>query len=142
MIQIYCEKKGIACVPIGPLVYYRGFTRAFLAGETPSTDDLLAACGSSVDRLARGKKVVLIDGVGYPAVGSICGTDNASVALACSYPLDNGTRKPASVLLVGGSGVGNAVDVRLFNLILLACLPINFALISKYYFSFFFSPSI
>ena len=115
LIQIYCEKKGIACVPIGPLVYYRGFTRAFLAGETAPTDELLAACGSAVDRLARGgKRVILMDGVGFPAVGSICGTDNAAVALACSYPLENGTRKPAGVLLVGGSGVGSAVDA--FNL--------------------------
>ena len=114
LIQIYCEKKGIECIPIGPLVYYRGFTRAFLAGETAPTEDLLAACGSAVDRLARGKKVILMDGVGFPAVGSICGTDNAAVALACSYPLANGTRKPASVLIVGGSGVGSAVDA--FNL--------------------------
>lgn len=114
MIQIFCESKGIECVPIGPLVYYRGFTRAFLAGETAPTEKLLEACGAAVDRLARGKRVILMDGVGFPAVGSICGTDNAAVALACSYPLANGTRKPVGVILVGGSGVGGAVDA--FNL--------------------------
>jgi dethiobiotin synthetase len=114
LIQTYCESHGIHCVPIGPLVYYRGFTRAFLAGETASTDDLLAGCGAAVDRISRGKQIVLMDGVGFPAVGSICGTDNAAVCLACSYPLANGTRKPASVVLVGGSGVGGAVDA--FNL--------------------------
>ena len=130
LIQLYCEQQGIdACVPVGPLVYYRGFTRAFLAGETESTQQLLAGCGRAVDRVARGKKVVLIDGVGFPAVGSICGTSNASVARACGYPLllrddstttddDDGTssasRKPMGVCLVGGSGVGAAVDA--FNL--------------------------
>lgn len=119
LVQLYCNKHGIACVPIGPLVYYRGFTRAFLAGETQSTEELLDMCGRSVDRIAVGKRVVLVDGVGFPAVGSICGTDNASVLKACSYPTRNGndeviSRKPMAVVLVGGGGVGGAVDA--FNL--------------------------
>ncbi|GAX24323.1 hypothetical protein FisN_4Lh439 [Fistulifera solaris] len=119
LVQLYCDKHGIACVPIGPLVYYRGFTRAFLAGETQSTEELLDMCGRSVDRIAVGKRVVLVDGVGFPAVGSICGTDNASVLKACSYPVLNEnndiiSRKPMAVVLVGGGGVGGAVDA--FNL--------------------------
>ena len=119
LIQLFCEKHKIACRPIGPLVYYRGFTRAFLAGLTgETTSQLLQKCGNAVDRLARGKRVILIDGVGFPAVGSICGTDNAQVARACAYPMDhngsNNDRQPMGVLLVGGSGVGAAVDA--FNL--------------------------
>jgi hypothetical protein len=117
LIEVYCQEQGIACVPIGPLVYYRGFTRAFLAGETAPTPQLLADCGRAVDQVARGKKVVLVDGVGFPAVGSICGTDNASVSRACGYPVDDSSvneRKPMGVVLVGGSGVGGAVDA--FNL--------------------------
>jgi hypothetical protein len=110
LIQLFCEKYGIDCQPIGPLVYYRGFTRAFLAGETGTGESLLAKCARAVDRLARGKDVVLVDGVGFPAVGSICQTDNASVAKACSYPTQDGGRKPMGVVLVGGSGVGAAVD--------------------------------
>ena len=115
LIQLYCDKHGIDCVPIGPLVYFRGFTRAFLAGEAGSTEEWLDRCGTAVDRIARGKRIVLVDGVGFPAVGSICGTSNAAVATACGYPLDNkGTRRPIGVILVGGSGVGAAVDA--FNL--------------------------
>ena len=110
LVQKFCDARGIACVPIGPVVYFKGFTRAFLAGETDTTAELLAKAKYSVDQLARNKRVVLIDGVGFPAVGSICGTDNASVALACGY----GPEKPLSVLVVGPSGVGNAVDS--FNL--------------------------
>jgi len=117
LIEVFCEKHAIKCVPIGPLVYYRGFTRAFLAGEVPeSSGELLQKCGDAVDRAARGKQVVLIDGVGFPAVGSICGTSNAHVAKACGYPIvstDNSLRrqrKAMGVLLVGGSGVGAAVD--------------------------------
>ncbi|GKY95200.1 hypothetical protein MPSEU_000483200 [Mayamaea pseudoterrestris] len=117
LIQVYCESVGVDCVPIGPLVYYRGFTRAYLAGETPTSEELLADCANAVDRIARDKKIVLVDGVGFPAVGSICGTDNAAVLKACSYPSENDgdhERRPMGVILVGGSGVGAAVDA--FNL--------------------------
>ena len=115
LIQLYCEKHGVQCVPIGPLVYYRGFTRAFLAGEAGSTVEWLHRCATAVDRVARGKRIVLVDGVGFPAVGSICGTSNAAVAMACGYPLENmGVRCSMGVVLVGGSGVGAAIDA--FNL--------------------------
>jgi AAA domain len=134
LIEAFCRHHGITCVPIGPLVYYRGFTRAFLAGETGSSDELLLSCVRAVDRVARGKDIVLVDGVGFPAVGSICGTDNATVARACGYlrhrAVDSSIspvtrhdealieslfdRAPLGVVLVGGSGVGGAVDA--FNL--------------------------
>jgi hypothetical protein len=129
LIQQYCHQHSITCRPIGPLVYYRGFTRAYLAQNTPSTEQLLQSCVRAVDRVARNKDIVLIDGVGFPAVGSICGTDNATMALVCGYHpstlqlLDKDNqdmphhlfhRTPCAVLLVGGSGVGGAVDA--FNL--------------------------
>lgn len=101
LIQRFCQLHSIQCRPVGPLVYYRGFTRAFLAGETESSEELLEACGDAVNEIARGKKVVLVDGVGFPAVGSICGTSNAAVAKACHAQ---------GVILVGGPGVGAAVD--------------------------------
>ena len=120
LVEEYCKHKGItACVPVGPIVYYKGFTRAFLKGETgESSQQLLQKATDAVDKLALNKKVVIIDGVGYPAVGSITGTDNASVAKVCgrSYSLPNSTdskndlRSPVPVLLVGKSGVGDAVD--------------------------------
>lgn len=117
-IQVFCTAMGIRCVPIGPLVYYRGFTRAYLAGETMSTEQLLQQCANAVDRVARGdaKRVVIVDGVGFPAVGSICGTDNATMATVCGYPISSTAttnayhRRPMGVVFVGGSGVGGAVD--------------------------------
>ncbi len=117
LIQHYCDRLGIECVSIGPIVYYRGFTRAFLAGETESSEELLARVEDAVDKLAQGKRVVVVDGVGFPAVGSICGTDNASVARASGYPMVEGNvkqRRPAGVVMIGGAGVGGAVDA--FNL--------------------------
>jgi len=35
-VQTFCERVGIDNRPIGPIVYYKGFTRSFLAGETDS----------------------------------------------------------------------------------------------------------
>lgn len=43
---------------------------------------------------------MIVDGVGYPSVGSICELSNAHVAQSLGAP----------VLLVGKSGVGDAVD--------------------------------
>ena len=115
LVAQYCDKVGVPNRPIGPVVYYKGFTRSFLAGETEDTSQLLAEAGRSVDDIAQGRRVVIVDGVGYPAVGSICGTDNAAVAAACGRMKDSSkSRVPMPVLLVGKSGVGDAVDS--FNL--------------------------
>lgn len=58
----------------------------------------------------------MVDGVGYPAVGSIVGVSNADLALALG---EGGTgtataTPPPPILLVGRPGVGDAVDS--FNL--------------------------
>ncbi len=114
LIAKYCEKHNIDNVPIGPIVYYKGFTRAFLDGETDDTKTLLHNAKLAVDKLAMNKRIIIIDGVGYPAVGSICGTDNVSVAKACGYEikLSDGKREiiPPAVLIVGKRGVGDAID--------------------------------
>ena len=47
-----------------------------------------------------GRRLQLVDGVGYPAVGSICGISNADVAKILDVP----------VLMLGKAGVGDAVD--------------------------------
>ena len=99
-ITRFCNRLGIACEAIGPVVFYKGFTRAFLAGETETSSELLAKSCDAVKSIGRGKKLVVIDGVGYPAVGSICGLSNAEVAAASNAP----------VLIIGKSGVGDAVD--------------------------------
>jgi hypothetical protein len=108
----YCRKHGIQASPVGPIVYYRGFTRAFLNGETESPDVLMQKVTEAVDKIAQDKAVVVIDGVGYPAVGSITNTDNARVAQASGYPNTNvdKARIPPGVLIVGKRGVGDAVD--------------------------------
>jgi dethiobiotin synthetase len=61
------------------------------------------AC-QAVQSLRVGRRIVVVDGVGYPAVGSICGVSNADIARKLGAP----------VMLVGRKGVGDAVDA--FNL--------------------------
>lgn len=103
-ITKFCRQRGVDCQGIGPVVFYSGFTRAFLDENTKPSEELLQDACAAVKEIGIGKRLVLIDGVGYPAVGSICGISNADVAKALQAP----------VLLVGKSGVGDAVDS--FNL--------------------------
>lgn len=112
LVGEYCKKHGIEARPIGPVVYYKGFTRAYLSGDTESSEEMLKSVTQAVDDIARNKEVVVIDGVGYPSVGSITDTDNCSVALASGYPPSNQESKriPPAVLIVGKRGVGDAID--------------------------------
>jgi hypothetical protein len=104
LVAKFCQTRGIAYVHIGPVVFYRGMTRECLDGTHPSGKELVAMCAAAVQAIGRGKRVVIVDGVGYPTVGSIVGCSSVDVAVACGAP----------VLLVGRPGVGDAVDA--FNM--------------------------
>ncbi|POM61316.1 hypothetical protein PHPALM_29687 [Phytophthora palmivora] len=104
LVTKFCRQQGITCCEVGPILFYKGFTREFLKGETETSEQLLEKAKKKVEEVGRGKKVVVVDGVGYPAVGSICGVSNAHVAKKLGTP----------VVLVGKKGVGDAVDS--FNL--------------------------
>ncbi|EGZ21541.1 hypothetical protein PHYSODRAFT_557542 [Phytophthora sojae] len=104
LVTKFCRQQGVACCEVGPILFYKGFTREFLRGETESAPQLLEKARKKVEEVGTGKKVVIVDGVGYPAVGSICGVSNAHVAKKLEVP----------VVLVGKKGVGDAVDS--FNL--------------------------
>jgi dethiobiotin synthetase len=99
-VALFCKQCGIYCVSIGPVVFYKGFTRAYLDGSTDTSSALLHQVMDAVNEAKQSRKFVLVDGVGYPSVGSICGVSNADVARAIEAP----------VLLIGKPGVGNAVD--------------------------------
>lgn len=103
----WCEANGVEHV-VGkdaPIVFFKGFTRAFMDGGVGTSEQLLADVTVGVDRLCQGKSFVLIDGVGFPGVGSVVGASNAKVALASRAP----------VMIVGKSGVGGAIDAYTLN---------------------------
>ncbi|GAB5354011.1 hypothetical protein AAMO2058_000083200 [Amorphochlora amoebiformis] len=105
LISKFCRSKNIDSKPIGPIVYFSGFTRSFLEGKQGTSKDMLELVEKAVSSLSQGKKFIIVDGVGYPAVGSICGVSNAHIAAALNIP----------VLLVGKKGVGDAVDSTNLN---------------------------
>ncbi|CAH0518043.1 unnamed protein product [Peronospora belbahrii] len=105
LVAKFCRQQGITCCDVGPILFYKGFTREFLKGETETSMELLEKAKQKVEQVGRRKKVVVVDGVGYPAVGAICGVSNAQIAKKIEAP----------VVLVGTKGVGDAVDLFSLN---------------------------
>uniref|UniRef100_A0A7S2WC98 Uncharacterized protein n=3 Tax=Rhizochromulina marina TaxID=1034831 RepID=A0A7S2WC98_9STRA len=88
-----------------PLVFYKGFTRSFMEGGQGTSADWISHISAAVEKVSVGKTVVVVDGVGFPGVGSCVGVSNAQVAAAARAP----------VLVVGKSGVGGAIDAYALN---------------------------
>jgi dethiobiotin synthetase len=95
-----CERIGITCRDIGNLVYRKGFTKDFINGRTPGSRALHSRLIDEIIEVANGKEVVVVDGVGGPADGSVIGVSNADVAVALRCP----------VVFVGKPGIGAAID--------------------------------
>ncbi|NOT86502.1 MAG: AAA family ATPase [Methylococcaceae bacterium] len=99
-VALFCEHNKIACVDIGALVFKKGFSRDFIAGLTKPAAQLLTEVIASILSIGKDKSVVVIDGIGHPAVGSVVGVSNVDVALAL----------PCKVVFVSNPGIGAAID--------------------------------
>jgi len=71
-ITRFCNRNGILNRGIGPIVFYKGFTRAYLSNETDSSDVMMDQIVEAVEMISRGKLITIVDGVGYPSVGKKC----------------------------------------------------------------------
>ena len=100
-VALFCENHGIACQATGPVIFSKGFTREFLAGQTPGQDNLLDEILTAIDAIASDKRFVFVDGVGHPAVGSTIGLSNATLSNALG---------DCKILLVAQPGIGAAID--------------------------------
>ena len=76
-----------------------------MAGNQGTSAEWVKEISVAVNKLAIGKSFVLVDGVGFPGVGSCVGVSNVEVAKAARAP----------VVLVGKSGVGGAIDAYSLN---------------------------
>lgn len=99
-VALFCEQHQITCSDLGKLVFSKGFSKDFIAGLTPGSDQLLAETRAAILAIGQGKAVVIIDGVGDPSVGSVVGVSNVDVAISL----------PCSVIFVGKPGIGRALD--------------------------------
>ncbi len=99
-VALFCEQTKIPYIDIGNLVFKKSFSKDFIDGLTKRSDELMADVLASIFSLGKGKKVVIIDGVGDPSVGSVVGVSNVDVALSL----------PCSVIFVGQPGIGAAID--------------------------------
>lgn len=119
LVARWCSANGVACRGIGPVVYRQGFSYAVIDGTIPP-DDLHRDIVEAVREVATGKKVVIVDGVGYPAVGSCTKTSNADVAALLGIPVifvvrgtfvpSGGLDRDGHTCCQGPEGVGNAID--------------------------------
>jgi dethiobiotin synthetase len=99
-VALFCEQKNILYRDLGSLVFKNGFSKDFIDGLTPRSDELLAKVLASIVAIGHGKVVVIIDGVGDPSVGCIVGMSNADVAAALT----------CNVIFIGKPGIGKAID--------------------------------
>lgn len=96
----FCAHNHIPCIDMGGLLFKPGFTRDFIDGLTFSSDELLASVLQTIATLSTNKKIVLIDGIGSPAVGGVVGVSNIDIAALL----------PCRIIFVGKSGIGAAID--------------------------------
>jgi len=99
-VALFCEQEHIAYRDIGSLVFDKGFSKDFIDGLTPGSDELLAEVLATIVDMGKGKAAVIIDGIGDPSVGSVVGVSNVDVALSLA----------CSVVFVGKPGIGAAID--------------------------------
>jgi hypothetical protein len=96
----FCAHNHIPCIDMGGLLFRPGFTRDFIDGLTPSSDELLASVLQTITTIGANKKIVLIDGIGSPAVGGVVGVSNIDIAALL----------PCRIIFVGKPGIGAAID--------------------------------
>lgn len=100
VVAMFCAKNGIPFMDLDGLIFKPGFTQDFIDGLTPSSDELLASILQTIATLSVNKKIVLIDGIGSPAVGSVVGVSNIDIAASL----------PCRIIFVGKPGIGAAID--------------------------------
>ena len=108
-VATFCAEQGIPFIDIGGLIFKKGYTRDFIDGLTPSSNELLASILQTITTIGAGKAVVLIDGIGSPSVGSVVGASNTDIAALL----------PCQIIFVGKSGIGAAIDDTVLNVSLI-----------------------
>ncbi|MFC1592606.1 phosphotransacetylase family protein [Candidatus Omnitrophota bacterium] len=88
---------------MSPIAVERGFTEKYILN--PDKDRLTAVIKKSFSRIAQDKDLMVIEGTGHAAVGSIFDHSNSSVAKLLG----------AKVILISSGGIGRPIDEILLN---------------------------
>ncbi len=84
---------------MSPVIIPRGYTKKYIDGEI-SYDEQLKDIELAYDKVSEASDVVLMEGTGHCAVGSVVGVNNAQVASMLG----------ASMILIANGGLGSAFD--------------------------------
>ncbi len=105
LIESFFESLGIkyALKDMSPIAVEKGFTEQYI--NNPHKEELTRRIKESFDRIARDKDIVVIEGTGHAAVGSVFDHSNAFVAKLLG----------AGVILVSSGGIGRPIDEILLN---------------------------
>lgn len=101
LIKQFCQQRAIDHQDIGPVDLSPQLLQQCYQGEQSPTQSLLAKAIAAIESLSKSKRYFIIDGCGYPGVGSIAGVLNGQIAQAAN----------ASVILVCNKAkTGDAID--------------------------------
>lgn len=105
LIERFFESCGIKYTlkDMNPVAVERGFTERFILN--PDSGRITAQIKESFARIAKDKELVIIEGTGHAAVGSVFDHSNAFVANLLE----------AKVLLISSGGIGRPVDEIVLN---------------------------
>lgn len=100
-VASFCEQQQIEHQAIGPVVLSPVLLQKCYQGDPELPSSLLAEAKAAVNNISQNKACCMVDGTGYPGVGSIAGVSNGQVAQAVE----------ASVILVCNKvKTGDAID--------------------------------
>jgi len=114
-VALFCEKNHIDYRATDGLIFSKGFTRDFIAGLTRNSDELKQDVLANINDIAQHKAIVIIDGIGHPAVGSVIGVSNIDIALALE----------CKVIYIAHPGIGKTIDSTVLNITFMQSKGIN-----------------
>ncbi|GKY93907.1 hypothetical protein MPSEU_000357600 [Mayamaea pseudoterrestris] len=107
LVKEYFKLDHVDYHDISPVIIPKGYTKRFVDGQV-SLEEQIKAVEKAMTNVTRASDVVLCEGTGHCAVGSIVGLNNAKVASLIG----------ADMVLVANGGLGSAFDELELNRIL------------------------
>ncbi|MGR9074186.1 MAG: dethiobiotin synthase [Gammaproteobacteria bacterium] len=99
-VTLFCEREKICHRGIDSIVFRKGYTKDFIDGLTENSWALKEKVLASISQISENREIVIVDGIGNPATGSVIGLSNADIALSIAAP----------VVFVGKAGIGSTID--------------------------------